>query len=131
MGFKENYWPNVAIIGASNDRNRYSNKAVRAFVAHGYTVYPVNPNETLIEGIRAYHKLTDIPETVNFASLYLNPRISLANSLPEQLREKNIEMVIINPGAESDELIRRIKSYGIEVQLICSLMALGSDPDSL
>ena len=35
----------VAVIGASNHRSKYGNKAVRAFVQQGYAVYPVNPKE--------------------------------------------------------------------------------------
>src|SRR5215510_9358896 len=35
----------VAIIGASNNRAKFGNKAVRAFVQQGCMVYPVNPNE--------------------------------------------------------------------------------------
>jgi len=38
----------IAIIGASADRGKFGNKAVRAFVRQGYTVYPVNPKETEI-----------------------------------------------------------------------------------
>ena len=40
----------VAIIGASADPNKFGNKAVRAFLKQGYTVYPVNPKESQIEG---------------------------------------------------------------------------------
>ena len=41
----------IAIIGASADRAKFGNKAVRAFLQQGYTVYPVNPKETRIEGL--------------------------------------------------------------------------------
>ena len=51
----------VAVIGASNDRRKYGNKAVRAFRAQGYAVYPINPHETSIEGLHAYAKVTDVP----------------------------------------------------------------------
>ena len=33
----------IAIIGASADRSKFGNIAVRAFVRQGFTVYPVNP----------------------------------------------------------------------------------------
>ena len=46
----------VAIIGASNDSRKFGNKAVRAFQQQGYTVYPVNPNETEGEGIEAFRR---------------------------------------------------------------------------
>ena len=41
----------VAIIGASSNPNKFGNKAVRAFLRQGYTVYPVNPNEPEVEGL--------------------------------------------------------------------------------
>ena len=47
--------PTVAILGASADRSKFGNKAVRAFLARGYTVYPVNPKGGEIEGLAAYH----------------------------------------------------------------------------
>src|SRR6201999_3690678 len=52
--------PSVAVIGASLDRRKYGNKAVRAYVESGYTVFPVNPKETAIEGLKAYPKLDAI-----------------------------------------------------------------------
>ena len=53
--------PTVAILGASADRSKFGNKAVRAFVARGYHVYPVNPKGEVIEGLPAYPSLADIP----------------------------------------------------------------------
>ena len=129
MGFKEKYGQNVAVIGASVDRSRYSNKAVRAFRAAGYNVFPVNPNEAVIQGLVCYARLADIPSGIDFASLYLNPRISLTTDIAGQLKSKGIEMVIVNPGAESDELIEKLYAVGIEAQMICSLRALGVEPE--
>ena len=42
--------PTIAIIGASNDRAKYGNKALRAFRNQGYTVVPINPREETVEG---------------------------------------------------------------------------------
>jgi hypothetical protein len=42
----------VAILGASADRSKYGNKAVRAYQQQGYTVFPINPKESEIEGLR-------------------------------------------------------------------------------
>ena len=35
--------PSIVIIGASQDRNKFGNKAIRVFKDKGYEVYPVNP----------------------------------------------------------------------------------------
>ncbi len=129
MSFKEKYGPNVAIIGASSDRKRYSNKAVRAFAAEGYNVYPINPKEESVEGRRAYASVGEVEGKIDFVSLYLSPHVSLRNKIPEQLRDSGIEMVILNPGAASDELVKKLKSYNIEVQMICTIASLGHDPE--
>lgn len=43
---------NVAIIGASSDRSKFGNKAVRAYAAAGHKVFPVSLKEKEIEGMR-------------------------------------------------------------------------------
>jgi uncharacterized protein len=53
--------PTVAVIGASVDRSKYGNKAVRAFRDEGWEVFPVNPSLEEVEGIPAYSSLQDIP----------------------------------------------------------------------
>ena len=51
---------NIAIIGASPDRERMANKAVRAYVQEGHNVFPVNPKETEVEGLRCYENIKEI-----------------------------------------------------------------------
>ena len=41
----------VAVIGASSNRQKFGNRAVRAFVRQGYTVIPINPHEREVEGL--------------------------------------------------------------------------------
>jgi acyl-CoA synthetase (NDP forming) len=53
--------PSVAVIGASADRRKYGNKAVRAYLRQGWTVYPVNSHEPTIEGLPAYRSMRDLP----------------------------------------------------------------------
>jgi uncharacterized protein len=43
----------VAVIGASCDRSKFGNRAVRAFRQEGYTVIPINPHEAEVEGLKA------------------------------------------------------------------------------
>src|SRR5262245_66296040 len=76
--------PTVAILGASTDRSKFGNKAVRAFLARDFTVYPVNPKGGEIEGLPAYKSLTEIPREVYLdrISVYLPPAIGL-KTLPE------------------------------------------------
>src|SRR5690242_10966753 len=68
----------VAVIGASSNRRKFGNKAVRAFHAHGDTVFPVNPHEEVIEGLTAYPSVLAIPGTIDMATMYVPPAIGLA-----------------------------------------------------
>ncbi len=69
----------VAIVGASRDRDKFGNKAVRAFARRGFRVVPVHPTETEIEGHRAYRSVLDIPGRVDMVSLYVPPRLARAS----------------------------------------------------
>ena len=65
----------VAIIGASNNRTKFGNKAVRAFLRQGYRVFPVNPKETEIEGLPTFRSVREVPVRPNKISVYLPPSL--------------------------------------------------------
>ena len=69
--------PSVAIIGASRDRRKYGNRAVRAYLAQGYTVYPINPHAQQVEGLTAFRSVLDVPGPIDRASLYVPPQVGL------------------------------------------------------
>lgn len=117
----------VAVIGASQDRRKYGNKAVRAYVESGYTVLPINPKEATIEGLKAYPTLNDIPERVDFVSLYVPPAIGL-KLLPD-IAAKKPQEVWLNPGTESDDLIEAAADLHLRAIVACSIVALGMSPE--
>lgn len=119
----------VAIIGASSNRGKFGNKAVRAYLSKGWKVFPVNPREEFIEGIKCYKSIKDLQQKCDRISIYLPPAVTLT-IIPE-LKEALAKEVILNPGAESDELIAALKKSGINPLLICSIWAIGIDPDTL
>ena len=67
----------VAVVGASSDRGKFGNRAVRAFLRQGYDVRPVNPNEETIEGLPVYRTIADIPGPVDIVSLYVPAAIGI------------------------------------------------------
>ena len=68
----------VAVVGASNDRRKFGNKALRAFRHKGYTVIPVNPNEREVEGTPAVASVLDIEGPVDMVTVYVPPHVGLA-----------------------------------------------------
>jgi predicted CoA-binding protein len=119
----------IAVIGASNNRHKFGNRAVRAYQQQGYTVIPINPHEAQIEGLKAYASVLEVPGSIDLASFYVTPDIG--ERVIEEVVAKNIKEVWLNPGADSDELIAKTRKLGIRPVVACSIMALGRDPYEL
>jgi predicted CoA-binding protein len=118
----------VAVIGASNDRRKFGNKALRAFAAEGYTVIPVNPHETEVEGHRAYASVLDIPGNVDTATVYVQPDVGLR--LLAEFEQKGIGEIWINPGADSEALLAEARRRRLKVIAACSIVGIGQNPSS-
>ena len=116
----------VAIVGASADRSKYSNKSVRAHLKQGWEVYPVNPRGGEIEGLKVYTSLAEIPVGLDRVTLYLPASIGV-KMLPAIAAAKPAEF-FVNPGAESDELVAEAQRLGLDPILACSIVDLGTKP---
>jgi predicted CoA-binding protein len=122
--------PTIAIIGASTDRHKFGNKAVRAYLQRGYQVFPIHPSASTIEGLAVFHSILDVPaEKLNRASLYLPPNIGL--QVIDEVAQKAVGEVWLNPGAESPALISRGKELGLHIVVGCSIVDIGVDPGDL
>jgi uncharacterized protein len=118
----------VAVIGASSDRSKFGNKAVRAFLHHGDTVVPINPREPEVEGLKAYPTLLDVPGQIDMATFYVPPRVGLV--LLDEVVKKGIGEVWFNPGADSPELMAKARGLGLHAVAACSIVAIGESPAS-
>ena len=116
----------VAVIGASNDRNKYGNKAVRAFRQQGYAVYPVNPNEKEIEGLPTFKSILEVPVRPDMVSVYLPPAV-LLKVLPE-IAAKECDELWLNPGADAEEVVAEAERLGLNVIRACSILGAGISP---
>jgi predicted CoA-binding protein len=122
--------PTIAIVGASSNRRKFGNKAVRAYLAKGYQVFPVNLREHFIEGVPTYLTVRDIPVTeLDRISVYLPPETVLS-VLPD-LVHKPAREIWLNPGSDNREVIARAHALGLPVIQGCSILAVGVNPDSL
>ena len=122
--------PTVAIVGASADRRKFGNKAVRAFAAQGYQVFPIHPTAGEIEGLRAYPSVAAVPvERLDRVSLYLPPAVGL--QVLDDIAQKPVGELWVNPGAESDELFAKAERLGLNTIFACSIVGVGMTPDQL
>jgi predicted CoA-binding protein len=119
----------IAIIGASNDRAKFGNKAVRAFLQKGYTVYPVNPKQPFIEGLPVFRSIRDVPVRPQMVSVYLPPPV-LLKVLPD-IAARGCDELWLNPGTESDEVLAKAERLGLNVIQACSIVGAGMSPAQL
>lgn len=119
----------VAILGASADRSKYSNKSVRAHERQGWEVYPVNPKGGEIEGRPVFKSLRDIPVKLNRVSMYLPPSVGI--ELLADIAAVAPQELWVNPGAESAELIAAAKALGLQPIQACSIVDVGLSPAQL
>lgn len=120
----------VAVIGASEDRAKFGNKAVRAFRRAGHDVVPINPRCAAaarpVEGLEAYASVADAPGRFDVATLYVPP--AAGERVIEEVAARGIAELWVNPGAESDALLRRARDLGLDARLQCSILAVDESP---
>ena len=121
--------PAAAIIGASNDRSKFGNKALRAFRQRGYDVYPVNPSEAQVEGHPAYGSIIDVPASIDLVTVYVRPTVLLP-LLPD-IAKKGCKELWLNPGTESDAVLAEAARLKLNAIRGCSILAIGVSPASL
>ena len=119
----------VAIIGASADRRKFGNKAVRGFQERGYRVFPVNPKAKEIEGLPVYPSISAVPVRPDLVSVYLPPAV-LIKVLPE-IAAKGCDELWLNPGTESPEVLAETGRLGLNVIQACSIIGIGLSPSRL
>jgi uncharacterized protein len=114
----------VAIIGASEKKDRYAHMAMLSLQKHGHDVKLVNPFKQTIDGYQCFKTVNDIKEKINTVTLYVNP--SRFRDHIEDVIQVKPTRVIMNPGTEDAEMEKRLEDAGINVLRACTLVLLSS-----
>ena len=114
-----------AVVGASQDRSKYGNKVLRAYLQKNRAVFAVNPNADEVEGQQAYPNLASLPTPVHGISVITPPDVT--DAIVEQAGELGIANIWMQPGAESETAIQRAQELGMNVIAggPCALVILG------
>lgn len=113
---------NVAVVGASNNPERYSHQAVLLLQEKGHAPYPVHPSLDEVADLAVYEAVNAIPAEIDTATVYVSARNQKA--LAEDLLKSGVRRVIFNPGAENPELAARLREANVEVVEACTLVLL-------
>ena len=101
-----------AVVGASNDKEKYGYKVFKDLLNAGYKVVPINPTEQEILGERVYPTLSDVKEKIDVVIFVTQP--SVTEKVLEQVKILGIKNAWLQPGAQSDIAIAFCKNNWIE-----------------
>ena len=112
---------NVLVIGASNNSERYSFKAIEMLLEYNHQPIPFSQKIGEVCGLPIENKWGNWKE-VNTITLYINPNIQL--NYYQKIIELSPKRVIFNPGTENEGFSNILKNEGIETISACTLVML-------
>jgi uncharacterized protein len=77
-----------AVIGASNNPEKYGHKVVAALKKISAKVFPINPNEENILGLKVYKSVNEVKESIDIVVFVVPPVLALA--LLKEIKDKNM-----------------------------------------
>lgn len=103
----------IAIVGASNNSSKYGYRIYKDLKDAGYKLYPVNPREEQIQGDKAYPNIGSLPEKPDVVDIVTPPQAT--EKVVREAVDQKIDVVWMQPGAESKEAIDYAREHGVSV----------------
>ena len=111
----------IAVVGASNNPEKYGYKVYRDLKSAGMNVVPVNPNHDTIQGDRCYHSLSEVPHVPDAINIVTPPKAT--EKVVAEAIKLGIKNIWLQPGAESDRAISECEKAGVNlVSRICIMV---------
>lgn len=114
----------TAILGASDDPERYAYKAMERLLEKGHRVVLVNPKLGPFRDLPVVPNLSKISEPIDTVTVYLSAKRS--TPLMDELARMKPGRVVFNPGAENPELERALDEAKIPWLHACTLVLLAT-----
>lgn len=85
----------IAIIGASQEATKIGGRPVDLLRRHGYAghIYPVNPKAAMVQGLKAYASVADVPEAPDLAIIAVDAE--RAGEAVEQCAARGVRSVVV------------------------------------
>jgi len=112
------------VIGASENPERYSYKAIKALISHHHEVVAIGLRAGEVAGV-PFNSEKKAFENIDTVTLYVGPQ-----NQPEYysyILGLKPRRVIFNPGTENPEFIAQLKTSGIYPEIACTLVLLATD----
>jgi len=110
-----------AVVGATDNPQKYGNQIVKNLRSRGYEVYPVNPKLKELDGLTCYSRLADIPLKVDVVDFVVPPEVT--EEILKQCKELGLNRVWLQPGSESEKAITFCQQNNMKVvHSVCVMM---------
>ncbi|MDD5039128.1 MAG: CoA-binding protein [Dehalococcoidales bacterium] len=110
-----------AVVGATDNLQKYGNQIVKNLKSRGYEVYPVNPKLKEVEGLACYSSITDIPVKVDVVDFVVPPQAT--ETILKQCQEMGLSRIWLQPGSESEAAIAFCHENKLKVvHSVCVMM---------
>lgn len=111
-----------AVIGASEKKRSYGYKITRKLLNSNYTTIPISKEYETILDEKVYSRLTDYEGKIDVVNFVVNPSIGI--EVLDDVIEKGIKKIMLQPGTYSEEIVKKAEENGIEVLESCILVLL-------
>lgn len=113
-------YKHIAVVGLSNSAWRASLGVSRFMQTVGYSITPVNPNETEVLGQKAYPTLDEVPGPIEIVNIFRRPEF--VPEVVDAAIRRGAKVVWMQEGVVHEEAARRARAAGIEVVMdLCIL----------
>jgi uncharacterized protein len=103
----------IAVVGASSNPARPSNRVAAYMKAQGYRIIPVNPNEQTILGEEVYPSLASIPGAIDLVDVFRKAEDVLP--IVEEAITKGAKALWLQEGIVNEAAAARAKKSGLLV----------------
>jgi len=113
----------IAVVGASNKEGKIGYTVVKNLLDSHYqgAIYPINPTESLIQGLQAYPSVLDVPGTIDAAVITVPAK--LVPAVTEECGKKGVKGLIIIASGFSEvgrhdleqQVVDTARRYGVRV----------------
>lgn len=102
----------IAVVGATDNREKYGSVIYRDLKRKGYRVLAVNPGRDTVDGDPAYATVADLPVEPDIIDLVVPP--SEGVKVVGQALDIGYDRIWVQPGAENPELLTILQEEGVE-----------------
>jgi len=102
-----------AIVGASDNPDKFGYKILKNLKTRGFEVFPINPRLKEIDGTKCFASLADIAEEVEVVDFVVPPKVT--EEILKECKQLGLNRIWLQPGSESDAAIKYCQDNGMKV----------------